>query len=322
MSRQMGRHFNERTYSMGNFDSVQRGHRDAQQDTDGLAGLVTRVAAGLIGLLLVWGSFGFMGTGMYGVRSTLSQMSADEVPAGLYFKWPLVSDVLPVTGKEVEVPLINLTPKAGDNLSMKDLDVSVYYTTAPTQIADLLIKYSGQTSYQEVTTTNGEAVVPTDVLAPAYLLVRNIAKEAVYKAAGATPSLTMHQERDKLAEAIRAEAQVALNSRDPGTFTITRVVIRQALTDPSIEQSIQAAVSSQKKLEAMAVQVQIAQREAEIEVTRANGIAQAQRIIAGTLTPEYLAHERNEALKRAADKGTLSTWMVPEGTHPLVSMSK
>jgi GGDEF domain-containing protein len=98
-------------------------------------------------------------------------------------------------------------------------------------------------------------------------------------------------------------------------------VVRSIQTDASIEQSIQQAVANQKKLEAMQVQTEIAKREAEIKVTEAHGIAEANKIIAGSLTREYLQHEANQALFKFAEKGNSNTVVIPSGMSvtPLIN---
>ena len=96
------------------------------------------------------------------------------------------------------------------------------------------------------------------------------------------------------------ELQIKLDDKDPGVFTITRVAIRALNTDPTIEAAIQKAVQAQKTLEAKKVEVEIAAKDAEIEIARARGIAEANAIINSSLTPEYLQHELNEALKMFA----------------------
>ena len=127
-------------------------------------------------------------------------------------------------------------------------------------------------------------------------------------------SLVMHTKREEMASAIEANMQAALDKSDPNVFHVTRVVIRSVLTDPSIEESIRQAVSNQKKLEAMAVQTEIAKKEAEIRVTEARGIAESNRIISGSLTREYLQHEANQALMKFAEKGNTNTVVIPAGT--------
>lgn len=281
-----------------------------------------RPLGAVLGVFALWASFGFVETGEVGVRSTLKQVDAEEIMPGLYFKYPWISTVTSVIAKEIEVPLVNLTPKAKDNLSLRDLDVSVYYTVAPSGIADLTIKYALQTASPELATPDGTDVRPARGLAPAYTLVKNVSREAVYTAVASRESLTLHQNREVLATDIQRIAQAKLDADDKGVFQVTRVVIRQALTDPSIEKSIQDAVANQKRLEAMAIQVDIARKEAEVEVIRADGIAKAQQIIANTLTREYLVHERNKALQAAAEKGTLTTMVVPEGSTPFIGTGK
>ncbi|MBK8018437.1 MAG: hypothetical protein IPK20_18065 [Betaproteobacteria bacterium] len=64
----------------------------------------------------------------------------------------------------------------------------------------------------------------------------------------------------------------------------------------------------------MAVQTEIAKKEAEIRVTEADGIARSNRIIAGSLTREYLQHEANQALLKFAEKGNTNTVVIPAGT--------
>ena len=46
------------------------------------------------------------------------------------------------SAKEIALDLNDLRPKAADNLSLQDLDVTVYYNAAPGAIADLMVKYA------------------------------------------------------------------------------------------------------------------------------------------------------------------------------------
>jgi hypothetical protein len=71
----------------------------------------------------------------------------------------------------------------------------------------------------------------------------------------------------------------------------------------------------------MAVQTEIAKKEADIRVTEARGISESNRIIAGSLTREYLQHEANQALMKFAEKGSSHTVVIPAGTNiaPLIN---
>jgi regulator of protease activity HflC (stomatin/prohibitin superfamily) len=268
--------------------------------------IASRIGVGavvVLALLLLGGAFGTIDTGNVGVRTTLGTMDRNEVTPGVYIKWPLISRVQEFTGKEVSIDLTDLTPKARDNLSLRDMDISVFYRAEAAAIADLFAKYANQSALLE----------DSGVMLPAYNLVFRVARNGAYEEVAKVDSLVMHTRRDELANAMHKNMQEELDSTDPGVFKVTRVVIRAVATDPSIEESIRTAVSNQKKLEAMEVQTRIAEKEAQIKVTEARGIADSNRIISGSLTREYLQHEANQALMKFAESGNSSTVVVPAG---------
>src|SRR5262245_61591366 len=273
---------------------------------------LTVIVVVVIALIVFGGTFGTIGTGNVGVRTTLGVMSQDEVTPGVYLKWPLISRVEEFTAKEVAIDLTDLTPKAKDNLSLKDMDITIYYRAEAQKIAELGAKYAGQSERAD-----------EGYYLPAFNLVYRVARNSAYEEVAKVDSLVMHTRRDELSTAIHEGMQKELEESDPGVFKITRVVIRAVATDPSIEQSIRDAVANQKKLEAMEVQTKIAGREAEIKVTEAKGIAESNRIISGSLTREYLQHEANQALLKFAQSGNTSTVIMPAGMNmaPLINVN-
>ncbi len=258
------------------------------------------------------GVAGTIGTGNVGVRTTLGVIAPEEVTPGVYVKWPFISTVREFTAKEIAIDVQDLTPKAKDNLSLKDMDISIYYRAEAEKIAELQSKYANQSARDE----------GSGIWLPAQGLVVRLVRNAAYEEVARVDSLVMHTKRDDIAEAIRKSVQAELEHNDPGVFQVTRVVIRAVVTDPSIEESIRAAVSNQKKLEAMTIQTEIAKKEADIRVTEAEGIARANRIIADSLTREYLQHEANLALLKFAEKGNTNTVVVPANMSaaPLISI--
>lgn len=258
------------------------------------------------------GVAGTIGTGNIGVRTTLGVISPDEVTPGVYVKWPFISTVREFTAKEIAIDVQDLTPKAKDNLSLRDMDISIYYRAEAEKIAELQSKYANQSARDE----------GSSIWLPAQGLVLRLVRNAAYEEVARVDSLVMHTKRDDIAEAIRKSVLAELEHNDPGVFQVTRVVIRAVVTDPSIEESIRAAVANQKKLEAMTIQTEIAKKEADIRVTEAEGIARANRIIADSLTREYLQHEANLALLKFAEKGNTNTVVVPANMSaaPLISI--
>jgi regulator of protease activity HflC (stomatin/prohibitin superfamily) len=262
-------------------------------------------------VLALIGVFGTISTGNVGVRTTLGVINKEPVTPGVYVKWPLISIVEEFSAKEISVDLNDLKPKAKDNLSLREMDVTVYYRAEADKIAGLQTKYANQS----IRAPEGHYYLP------AHDLVFRVARNRIYEEVAKVDSLVMHTRREELASEIQKNMQTELDRTDPGVFKITRVVVRAVVTDPSIEESIRAAVANQKKLEAMAVQTEIAKKEADIRVTEARGIAESNRIISGSLTREYLQHEANQALLRFAEKGNTNTVIVPSGMSvaPLIN---
>jgi len=229
-------------------------------------------------------------TGNVAVERTLGKVDHEEQLQGLNFKMPLVTDAIEFSAKEIAIDINDLTPKAADNLSLKDLDVSIFYRVPKDRISELMVKYAA-----------AAARGPDGIYMPAYGLLFREARSAIYEQVSEIDSLQLHKQREVLQNAVLAELQERLEKSDPGDIIITRVVVRALNTDPSIEAAIREAVEAEKRLEAKQVQVEIAKKDAEIEIERAKGIAEANNIINESLTAEYLQHEINKALQKFAD---------------------
>jgi len=235
------------------------------------------------------GSFYVVDTGHVGVERTLGKVDLIESEPGMNFKLPLLTQAYEFSAKEIALDLNDLKPKAADNLSLQDLDVTVYYSATPGAIADLMVKYA-----------NASQSAPGAML-PAYGIVYREARGVVYEEIAKIDSLELHKLRDSLQTSIQNSLQVRLDAKDGDALHVSRVVVRALNTDPSIEASIREAVANQKKLEAKQISVDIAKKDAEIEVERARGIAEANSIINDSLTAQYLQHEINVALQSFAE---------------------
>ncbi|GLX82981.1 SPFH domain-containing protein [Thalassotalea eurytherma] len=245
--------------------------------------------ATVFAIVLIFSSWYVIDTGHVAVKKTLGTVELEEVEAGLNWKLPLLTKAYEFSAKEIAIDFNDLRPKARDNLRLQDLDISIYYRVEPSMIAETMVKYAASF-------VDGE-----DALLPAYAIVFREGRDVIYEEVTKIDSLQLHRNRDELRDGIAQELQLKLDSKDAGVFTITRVAIRALNTDPTIEAAIQKAVQAQKTLEAKKVEVEIAAKDAEIEIARARGIAEANAIINSSLTPEYLQHELNEALKMFAN---------------------
>ncbi len=229
-------------------------------------------------------------TGNVAVERTLGKVNHEEMLQGLNFKLPFLTNRVEFSAKEIAIDINDLTPKAADNLSLKDLDVSIFYRVPQDRISELMVKYAA-------TAERGR----DGIYLPAFGLVWREARSTIYEQVSEIDSLQLHKRREFLQTAVLEELQERLERTDPGDIVITRVVVRALNTDPSIEAAIRDAVEAEKRLEAKQVQVEIAKKDAEIEIERAKGIAEANNIINSSLTAEYLQHEVNTALLEFAD---------------------
>lgn len=268
--------------------------------------------------ILIFGGFflfslvGVIETGNVGVRTTLGKVNQDEVQPGMFLALPAITRVEQFSAKEIAVELNDMTPKAKDNLSLRDMDVTVYYHVMPEKVAEIISKYASQSTH----------LPEENFWRPAYNLVFSISRNITYEEVSKIDSLVVHTRRDEISILIKNNLQAELDRNDKGVFQISRVILRSITTDPAIEESIRLAVSNQKKLEAMKIQVDIAQKEAEVKITEARGIAESNQIINQSLTREYLQHEANLALHKFAENGNTNTVVVPANMNvaPLINL--
>lgn len=218
-----------------------------------------------------------------GVRTTFTgEVKTQEEGQGFYTAF--TSDVKEFSCKEITIGLDNMRPKAGDNLTMQDMDIEVFYTVQCDQNAEQHLKYSDRTARDP----------NTGVYYAGYHLVRSQAKQASYDTVAKYDSLQIHKNRTQISDAILNGTQALLDSDDPGIYQITKVIIRDATTDPSVEESIRLAVRKDKELEAVQKQVAILEQQ-----------ALANQKLQVSLTPEILTERYLEVLGSAAESGNL-----------------
>ncbi|MBB3166908.1 SPFH domain-containing protein [Simiduia aestuariiviva] len=103
-------------------------------------------------------------------------------------------------------------------------------------------------------------------------------------------------------------------------FKLTKVVVGNIDYPQIVATAVEKKLAAQQLLAEKETQKQIAQKDAEIRIEEAKGIAQAQKIINATLTPNYLQHEAINAQLKMAESPNHTTVYIPVGTNgmPLV----
>jgi regulator of protease activity HflC (stomatin/prohibitin superfamily) len=124
-------------------------------------------------------------------------------------------------------------------------------------------------------------------------------------------------QRDRIALDVKAALEGYLEQTP---FRVVSLVVGNIDYPEIVAKAVENKLAAQQLLEEKSTQKQIAMRDAEIRIEEAKGIAEAQRIINATLTPDYLQHEAIGAQLKMAESPNHTTVYVPAGANgiPLV----
>lgn len=127
----------------------------------GTIGVGLAALLGVLAVILLFFAVVLIESGNVGVKKTLGKVQPEEVTPGLTLRIPGITSIAEFVGKEIAIDLTDLTPKAADNLSLRDMDVSIFYRAESDQISDLYVKYANAHQYDQ----------ESDSFFPAYRLV-------------------------------------------------------------------------------------------------------------------------------------------------------
>lgn len=94
-------------------------------------------------------------------------------------------------------------------------------------------------------------------------------------------------------------------------FEIMGIVVGNVQFPQEVKDAVTKRLAKAQELDRMATELEITKKKAEQRVAEAEGIANAQKIIAGTLTPQYLAHEAIEAQRALRESPNHSVVYIP-----------
>ena len=139
---------------------------------------------------------------------------------------------------------------------------------------------------------------------------RTIVRKSVQEYA----SRELKAERDTIAGTIETELSAYLKTTP---FEVVRLAVGNIDYPPVVSKAVEKKLAAKQLLEEKETQREIAQRDAEIRIEEAKGIAEAQKIINATLTPNYLQHEAIQAQRTMANAPNHTTVYIPVGTNGL-----
>ena len=206
--------------------------------------------------------------GEVGVKKTFGNISDDVVDQG-------VSLVVPVA-RQIEVwnvKLQELKEKANVPSSeglIVGLDTSLLFQVQPGKAPELRQTVGTQREYVE------KLVVP---------YFRNAVRDVV--AGFPVKNIYAEAGRKEIAAKIRGFLQANL---EPRGIVVVDVLLRDVVLPTRFKESIEAKLTAEQRAEQKKFELTQAEKDAEIEVARAKGAAEAQRIIHSTLTASYLQY--------------------------------
>ena len=116
--------------------------------------------------------------------------------------------------------------------------------------------------------------------------------------------------------AISEQIQVNLTAYLEGSpFEIINLSIGNIDYPDVVAQAVEKKLAALQLLQQKETQKEIAQKDAEIRIEEAKGIAQAQEIINATLTENYLQHEAINAQRAMANSPNHTTVYIPVGSN-------
>ena len=193
-------------------------------------------------------------TGEVGVRIEMDrQINEDELLAGT-MNQTMFGSVMTFPVKDVSVDVVDLTPLASDNSTVKDFDLSVIYSVNPASVAEIYIEKNR--GFHAVT-EEGDTLLM-------YNYIHQLARNAAYKSARKYEALNMGDNRSTMEAEIKDLVTKTLaDEKLDGTITVTQVLIRQIVPADSIVASANELVRAKNETKQKEAEVRTAKLEAE-----------------------------------------------------------
>lgn len=229
--------------------------------------------------------------GHVGVRSRFGDVQESELTAGFHLKNPLDSIIdMSVRTREIKE---ETTVPTNEGL-IASLDVSVLYHLDPQRANEVYAQLGDDTQYEE------------NVVSP---LARSEIRDVV---AGYSSEDLYTTRRQEISQEIMARLDEELGRRG---FILENVLLRDVDLPERIIEAIEEKLSAEQAAQQMVYVLQRETQEAERRRIEADGIAQAQEIISGSLTAEYLQWKYIETLQAVVGSPNNTVVIMPYDTN-------
>lgn len=236
------------------------------------------------------GCFRIVSDGEVGVKKTLGNYNDEELGTGFKVFMPVISFISVVNTKTQELTETMVMPTS-EGLDVQ-VDVSVIYSIVPNRASEIKQTVTGD-------------IKDTLIIPYTRSIVRDIL--AGYKAEEAYSTVGR--------AAITKDVFVLMKERLGENVIIQDVLLRKVVLPEKIKEAIQFKMDKKQELDRKEFELNTEKKNKEIEIVKAEAIAESNKIIAGSITSEYLKWKFIESLK---DNGADVIYVPTEANLPIM----
>ncbi|ACO03526.1 MAG TPA: prohibitin family protein [Persephonella sp.] len=254
----------------------------------------------LILLFLLANPFVIIPSGYVGVKLTLGKADKEELHPGLNIVIPIVQKVVKMSVRTHSYDLrgansINSLSKDGLTINT---ELTVLYKIMSDKAAEIYIEYGLE--YEDK-------------------IIKPVIRSAVRDVIAKLDSSQVYQERDVIQKKLMEKVSKELEKR---YILLDEILIRDIKLPKRVVEAIEQKRRAYEEAEKMKFLVEKEKLEAERKRVEAKGIADANKIIAGSLTKEYLQWKFIENIKSYAEGDNNTVILIPYDTEmtPIINL--
>ncbi|NPA17379.1 prohibitin family protein [Persephonella sp.] len=239
--------------------------------------------------LIIAPPFVVIPSGYVGVKLTLGKADMEELPPGLNFIIPAVQRVIKMSVRTHSYDLrgansINSLSKDGLTINT---ELTVLYKIMPTKAAEIYVEYG--LDYEDK-------------------IIKPVIRSAVRDVIATLDSSQVYQERELIQKKLMESVSKELEKR---YIILDEILIRDIRLPKRVVEAIEQKRRAYEEMQKMKFIVEKEKLEAERKRVEAQGIADANKIIAGSLTKEYLQWKFIENIKAYAQGDNNTVILIP-----------
>ncbi len=252
------------------------------------------------GIVLFFTSFKVIPSGYVGVKLNLGKVDFEELKPGLHIIIPAIQDIIEMSVRTQSYDLrgansINSLSKDGLTINT---ELTVLYKIMPDKAAEIFVEYG--LDYEKK-------------------IIKPVIRAAVRDVIATLDSSQVYQERELIQKKLMDRVSKELAKR---YILLDEILIRDIKLPKRVVEAIEQKRRAYEEMQKMKFIVEKEKLEAERKRVEAKGIADANKIIAGSLTKEYLQWKFIENIKDYATGENNTVILIPYGEEmtPIINI--